>query len=48
MILSWYHFVYKYDSVAQLVEQQTLNLWVLSSSLSGVTTLFKKPSKPLT
>lgn len=25
------------DSVAQLVEQQTLNLWVLSSSLSGVT-----------
>jgi hypothetical protein len=29
------------DSVAQLVEQQTLNLWVLSSILSGVT---KKPS----
>lgn len=29
------------DFVAQLVEQQTLNLWVLSSSLSGVT--FKKP-----
>ena len=29
------------DSVAQLVEQQTLNLWVLSSSLSGVT---KQPS----
>ncbi len=28
------------DFVAQLVEQQTLNLWVLSSSLSGVT--FKK------
>ena len=27
----------KHDSVAQLVEQQTLNLWVLSSSLSGVT-----------
>jgi hypothetical protein len=26
-----------FDSVAQLVEQQTLNLWVLSSSLSGVT-----------
>lgn len=25
------------DLVAQLVEQQTLNLWVLSSSLSGVT-----------
>ncbi len=25
------------DFVAQLVEQQTLNLWVLSSSLSGVT-----------
>lgn len=25
------------DSIAQLVEQQTLNLWVLSSSLSGVT-----------
>lgn len=26
-----------FDSVAQLVEQQTLNLWVLSSNLSGVT-----------
>lgn len=30
-------FVYQKDFVAQLVEQQTLNLWVLSSSLSGVT-----------
>ena len=29
------------DSVAQLVEQQTLNLWVLSSSLSGVTNYLK-------
>jgi hypothetical protein len=28
-----------YDSVAQLVEQQTLNLWVESSILSGVTIL---------
>ena len=28
----------KYDSVAQLVEQLTLNQWVESSSLSGVTT----------
>ena len=27
----------KYDSVAQLVEQLTLNQWVESSSLSGVT-----------
>ncbi len=27
------------DSVAQLVEQLTLNQWVESSSLSGVTTL---------
>ncbi len=26
-----------YDSVAQLVEQMTLNHWVESSSLSGVT-----------
>lgn len=26
-----------YDSVAQLVEQLTLNQWVESSSLSGVT-----------
>ncbi|GAD06267.1 hypothetical protein PORCRE_1992 [Porphyromonas crevioricanis JCM 15906] len=26
------------DSVAQLVEQMTLNHWVESSSLSGVTT----------
>ena len=30
------------DSVAQLVEQQTLNLWVLSSSLSGVTGMKKQ------
>ncbi len=29
--------LFKTDSVAQLVEQQTLNLWVLSSNLSGVT-----------
>ena len=26
-----------FDSVAQLVEQKTLNLWVLGSSPSGVT-----------
>ncbi len=32
------------DSVAQLVEQQTLNLWVLSSILSGVTALIWKIS----
>jgi hypothetical protein len=25
------------DSVAQLVEQYTFNVWVLSSSLSGIT-----------
>ena len=30
------------DSVAQLVEQMTLNHWVESSSLSGVTSM-KKP-----
>jgi hypothetical protein len=27
----------KNDFVAQLVEQKTLNLWVVSSSLTGVT-----------
>ena len=30
-----YHSIF--DSVAQLVEQKTLNLWVLGSSPSGVT-----------
>src|SRR6187399_3207478 len=30
-------FAAAFDSVAQLVEQQTLNLWVQSSSLCGVT-----------
>ncbi len=29
------------DSVAQLLEQLTLNQWVESSSLSGVTSLLK-------
>ena len=32
------------DSVAQLVEQQTLNLWVQSSSLCGVTQTKEKLS----
>lgn len=31
------HLLSIFDSVAQLVEQQTLNLWVQSSSLCGVT-----------
>ena len=31
------HFKKRHDSVAQLVEQMTLNHWVESSSLSGVT-----------
>ena len=31
----------KFDSVAQLVEQLTLNQWVESSSLSGVTLIIK-------
>ena len=31
------HQVWVHDSVAQLVEQLTLNQWVESSSLSGVT-----------
>jgi hypothetical protein len=29
------------DSVAQLVEQYTFNVWVLSSSLSGITRAFE-------
>src|SRR5678815_1421381 len=37
-------FAAAFDSVAQLVEQQTLNLWVQSSSLCGVTS--KKLSIP--
>ena len=32
----------KKDSVAQLVEQMTLNHWVESSSLSGVTKYLRK------
>ena len=31
------HLKKRHDSVAQLVEQMTLNHWVESSSLSGVT-----------
>ena len=34
-----------YDSVAQLVEQLTLNQWVESSSLSGVTKQSGKTQK---
>jgi hypothetical protein len=30
--------VQKYDSVAQLVEQYTFNVWVLGSNPSGITT----------
>ena len=33
-----------YDSVAQLVEQYTFNVWVLGSSPSGITVKFKKPA----
>jgi hypothetical protein len=29
--------VQKYDSVAQLVEQYTFNVWVLGSNPSGIT-----------
>ena len=36
-----------YDSVAQLVEQMTLNHWVESSSLSGVTAYKKVLNKVL-
>ncbi len=53
LLLKAYYF-YKYlfytfapqnqnDSVAQLVEQLTLNQWVESSSLSGVTPLVLNP-----
>ena len=33
----------KSDSVAQLVEQYTFNVWVLGPSPSGITVKFQKP-----
>ena len=35
----------RFDSVAQLVEQMTLNHWVESSSLSGVTKRLQHSSR---
>ena len=32
------------DSVAQLVEQYTFNVWVLGSNPSGITSKLKKPA----
>ncbi len=36
-----------YDSVAQLVEQYTFNVWVLGSSPNGITKDYQRKLKPL-